>query len=168
MTGFTDPFMVPYVLALGGRAFHAGLLSSVRNLVLSLSQICAVEAVHAVGSRRRIVLWAVGIQAVLWIPIALAAPAFGSSAILVVITLFTIGSTAAALGGPVNFVYDASNPDVRTRDLPYFNVINGCCVSLGAERRLAPESTAGDRWEKRVRHAVCRFGELPLPCNGAV
>ena len=32
----------------------------------------------------------------------------------------------------VNFVYDASSPDERARYLAYFNVINGCSVSLGA------------------------------------
>jgi hypothetical protein len=41
MTGLSEPFMAPYVLALGGTSFHAGLLSSVRNLVLSLVQLAS-------------------------------------------------------------------------------------------------------------------------------
>jgi MFS family permease len=100
MTGLTDPFMVPYALALGASAFQAGLVSSVRNLVLSVSQLGVVRALHGFGSRKRLVLWAVAIQAALWVPIALARPLFGPWAVPALIALFTIGSTGAALAGP--------------------------------------------------------------------
>lgn len=101
MTGLTDPFMIPYALALGAGPFEAGLISSVRNLVLSLSQIASVRLVHWFRSRRRMFLWAVGIQAVLWVPLALVHPLFGPWAVLALILLYTLGSTSAALGGPV-------------------------------------------------------------------
>jgi MFS family permease len=101
MNGLTDPFMVPYALALGAGAFEAGLLSSVRNLILSLSQLGTVRLIHWVRSRRRMFLWAVGIQAVLWVPLALVDPLFGRWALAALILLYTIGSTSAALGGPV-------------------------------------------------------------------
>jgi len=101
MTGLTDPFMIPYALALGAGPFEAGLLSSVRTIVLSLSQIASMRFVTWLRSRRRMFLWAVGIQAAVWVPLALLHPLFGGWAVAALILLYTIGSTSAALGGPV-------------------------------------------------------------------
>lgn len=51
--------------------------------------------------------------------------------------LFSVFLVAGFLWGGlnlcmVNFIYDAATPAKRTRCLAYFNVINGCGVSLGA------------------------------------
>jgi MFS family permease len=100
MTGLTDPFMIPYVLALGATAFQAGLVSSVRHLVLSLAQLGAVRLLHLIGSRKRMVRGAVALQTLLLLPIALAPLLFGAWTVPLVIALFTLGSTSAALGGP--------------------------------------------------------------------
>ncbi len=100
MTGLTDPFMIPYALALGASALQAGLISSARNFVVSIAQVRSVEAVHLAGSRRRLVLWVVGLQAALWVPIAFVQPLFGGWAVAALIALYTIGTTGAALGGP--------------------------------------------------------------------
>src|SRR5207248_6418093 len=43
MNGLTEPFMIPYALALGATSFQAGLLSSVRNLLLSLVQLGSAD-----------------------------------------------------------------------------------------------------------------------------
>ena len=45
MSGLTEPFMIPYALALGATSFQAGLLSSVRNLLISLVQLGAGDVV---------------------------------------------------------------------------------------------------------------------------
>ena len=100
MAGLTEPFMVPYALALGAGAFEAGLLSSVRNLILSFSQLATVRTVHWFRSRRRMFLWAVGVQAGLFIPLAFVRPLFGPLAVFALILLYTAGSTTAAIGGP--------------------------------------------------------------------
>jgi hypothetical protein len=49
MTGLTDPFMIPYALALGATSFQAGLVSSIRNLLLSLVQLKSADAVAWCG-----------------------------------------------------------------------------------------------------------------------
>jgi MFS family permease len=117
MTGLTDPFMIPYVLALGASPAQAGLLSSARNLLLALVQLGSGRAIGLAGSRRRLVLWTAAVQALLWIPIGLAAPLFGSGAVLAVIVLYTIATAVAALGGPAwgSLVADYTDPEERGR-----------------------------------------------------
>jgi len=117
MTGFTDPFMIPYVLALGATPAQAGLLSSVRNLLLALVQLGSARAIRWAGSRRGLVLRMSALQALLWIPIALAVPLFGSGAVLAVIVLYTVGTAAAALAGPAwgSLVADYTDPAERGR-----------------------------------------------------
>jgi len=100
MSGLTDPFVIPYALALGATSFHAGLLSSLRNLLISLVQLKAVDAVRLLGSRRKLVLWCVGIQAALWLPLAFVGPLFGTGAVEGLILLFTLASASAALTVP--------------------------------------------------------------------
>lgn len=100
MTGLTDPFMVAYVLALGGTPFQSGLLSSARNLLLSAVQLCAADAVAWLGGRRPLVLWTAAVQALSWLPVALAWPLFGGWAVVVVIAAYSAGTAASALGGP--------------------------------------------------------------------
>jgi len=100
MLGLTDPFMIPYALALGASAFQAGLLSSARNAILSLLQLKSADAVQRLRSKKRLLLWTVGIQIVLWIPLALVGPLFGPWAVAALILLYTMGTTIAAFGNP--------------------------------------------------------------------
>jgi MFS family permease len=100
MTGVTEPFMAPYVLALGGTSLQAGLLSSVRNLVLSLIQLASAPAIRVAGSRKTLVLWTAAVQAVLWFPIAIVGIAFGRDAVPILIVLYTTGTAISVLGGP--------------------------------------------------------------------
>ena len=97
-TGATEPFMIPYALALGASPSVAGLLSSGRNLLVAILQLWTSDAVARLGSRRRLALWTTGLQAVLLVPVALARPLFGEHAVAALITFFTLGAAIAALG----------------------------------------------------------------------
>jgi MFS family permease len=100
MNGLAEPFMAPYVLALGGTDFQAGLLSSARNLVLSLIQLMAAPAIRAAGSRKRLVLMTARVQTLLWFPLALVGMLSGQHAIVMLIVLYTAGTAASMLGAP--------------------------------------------------------------------
>jgi MFS family permease len=117
MNGLTEPFMIPYVLALGATTFQAGLLSSVRNLLLAVVQLGSAGAIRRLGSRRALVLLTAGVQALLWIPLAFARPWFGDAAVVAVIAAYTIGTASAALGGPAwgSLVADYTAPSERGR-----------------------------------------------------
>ncbi len=98
--GLTEPFMIPFALALGATTFQAGLLSSTRNFLDSLVQLGSAEAVARLGSRKAVVLATVGLQTALWIPIALVAPLFHPHAVAALIVLYTISTASVGLGGP--------------------------------------------------------------------
>jgi MFS family permease len=117
MAGLTDSFMTPYALALGASPFQAGLLSSFRSFVVSVTQLKSADALRWFRSRKRMVLWTAGLQAFLWIPLAVAAPVFGRLAVPVLIGLYTLGTTSAAFGGPAwgSLVSEYLSPQARGR-----------------------------------------------------
>ncbi len=127
MTGLTESFMVPYALAMGATAFQAGLLTSVRQLVLSLAQVKSAEGVHWAGSRKRLALWTSGIQGLLWIPTAFVAWLFGPWAVGALVVLFTLGMTANAFGTPAwgSLVSEYLAPDDRGRFFGRRNLLLG-------------------------------------------
>lgn len=100
MTGATEPFMIPYALALGAGAFEAGLLSSGRNLLVAILQLWSAELAGWMRSRRRLVLVTIAVQGMLWVPLAFAGSLFGAYAVLGLIACYTLGTAIAALGGP--------------------------------------------------------------------
>lgn len=100
MTGATEPYMIPYGLALGAGAFEAGLLSSGRNLLVAILQLWSAELAASLRSRRRLVLATTAVQALLWLPVAFARPLFGAHAVSGLIVCYTLGAAIGALGLP--------------------------------------------------------------------
>jgi MFS transporter len=117
MAGLTDSFMIPYALALGAGPFQAGLLSSFRNFIVSVTQLKTSDALRWFRSRKRLVLWTASLQAVLWLPLAVVGPLFGDLAVPVLIVLYTLGTTSAAFGGPAwgSLVSEYLPPESRGR-----------------------------------------------------
>lgn len=117
MAGLTDSFMVPYALALGASPFQAGLLTSFRSFIVSVTQLKSADALRWFRSRRKMVLWTAGVQALLWIPLAVVGPVFGYLAVPALITLYTLGTTSAAFGGPAwgSLVSEYLSPRARGR-----------------------------------------------------
>lgn len=100
MSALTESYMIPYALVLGASAFQVGLLSSVRNFILSLVQLKSAEAVSWFHSRRKLVLWTGLVQGLLWVPLAVVGSLFGPWAVPALIALYTLGTASAALGAP--------------------------------------------------------------------
>ena len=151
--------MIPYALALGASAFQAGLLSSVRNLLLAFVQLFSAEAVRRLGSRRSVVLWTAGIQAWLWLPLVFVQPLFGQWAVVALIVAYTVGTASAALGGPSwgSLLADHVSPGERGR---YF----GRRAKLVAVATTAAGVLAGGVLQVTRGHAILGFGLL---CAGA-
>lgn len=159
MNGLTDPFMIPYALALGADAFQAGLLSSVRNLLLAVVQLGSGAALRALGSRKALVLWTAGLQAALWLPLVLVRPLFGAWAVAALIVAYTLGTAAAALGGPAwgSLIADYVGPEERGR---YFGRRAWLVGFYGTAAGLA----AGGVLQLARHHVLFGFGAL---CAGA-
>lgn len=73
MTGFTQEYFAPFLLALGGAARHIGMLSALPNLFASLVQLNAPGLTEYVKSRRKTIVIFVLLQAMALLPIALSA-----------------------------------------------------------------------------------------------
>jgi MFS family permease len=71
MIGILDYYLIPYALFLGADVQQIGLLVAVPNLLSAVSQLCAVGVVRLAGSRRRLLIGGIFLQAALLIPVAL-------------------------------------------------------------------------------------------------
>ena len=69
-TGFGDNYINPFAVALGASNFEIGLLTSVSQLVPSIVQLKAADVTERVGSRKKIVVRSVFLQAAMLLPIA--------------------------------------------------------------------------------------------------
>src|SRR3989338_4852820 len=63
MTGLTQDYLTPFLLLIGGTAFHVGILSSAINLSTSLGQLPSAELTIKFHSRKTVVLLFILLQA---------------------------------------------------------------------------------------------------------
>ncbi|HEY2987719.1 MAG TPA: MFS transporter [Candidatus Binatia bacterium] len=73
MSGVTDQYFIPFAIALGATAQQVGWVSGFPNFFGSLSQLFAVQAVHRIGGRLKLIVATVLTQATLLLGIALLA-----------------------------------------------------------------------------------------------
>lgn len=105
MDGFGLRYITPYALALGATNAQIGFLSSFPNLIGNLAQLFTLKLLKK-HSRKSIVLWAVIIQTILWLPLILAGYLYFYKGISVawastlVIAIYAMLVLAGAIGGP--------------------------------------------------------------------
>ncbi len=66
MDGFGLRYITPYALSVGATNFHIGLLNAIPSLLGNLSQLFTLKAMEKY-SRKKIVFWAVFLQALMWL-----------------------------------------------------------------------------------------------------
>ncbi len=86
--GSGEYFISPFIIKLGATNFQVGLLSSLSSLFSSLSQLISADISDKLKSRKKIVLWSMLFQALIWIPLILNALFFKS--VFLTIILFSI------------------------------------------------------------------------------
>lgn len=100
MLSIFDYYLIPYGLFLGASTAQAGLLVAVPNLLSSISQFFAVRAVRLSGTRRNVVVFGTGLQAVLLIPVALLPFLSVPGKIYILVALISIFRLLGSLIGP--------------------------------------------------------------------
>ncbi|MBI2832658.1 MAG: MFS transporter [Chloroflexi bacterium] len=100
MVGLTQDYMVPFALALRATTAQVGLLSSIPNLAMALSQLAAPRLVQWVGNRKGLILPAVFMQALMWLPILLVPYLFPAGKVWWLIAFFTFGTVFGTIGNP--------------------------------------------------------------------
>ena len=77
----TDSFFTPFALVLKASAPQIGLLSAIPNFAGAVSQLAAPKLVALLGSRKRLLLLAVLLGVLVWLPIAFFPWIFGQTAV---------------------------------------------------------------------------------------
>ena len=99
-SGLTQDYISPFALALKATTVQIGLLSSLPNLATALSQLAAPRLSEGDGSRKRLILRAVFVQALLWAPILLIPYFFPGGKAWWLVVLFTLSAIAGSIASP--------------------------------------------------------------------
>ncbi|MDD5126743.1 MAG: MFS transporter [Dehalococcoidales bacterium] len=100
MLGLTQDYIVPFALALKATTAQVGLLTSVPNLAMALSQLAAPLLTEIAGNRKKIILPAVMLHAFMWMPVLLTAFVPPGLRIACLIANYTFTVVLGALGNP--------------------------------------------------------------------
>jgi len=100
MLGLTQDYIVPFALALKATVLQVGLLSSIPNLTMALSQLGAPRLAERAGSRKRLILPVVFLHALMWVPILLIPHLFPGEKIWWLIGFLTLSTVLGSLGNP--------------------------------------------------------------------
>ncbi len=95
-----DNYMTPFALCLGATNPQIGLLIAIPNLLGAIFQTFAVEAVHKIGSRLKLVVHNVGLQALMLLPIGFLGLRHVPHRLLWLIGFVTIYKIITGLIGP--------------------------------------------------------------------
>jgi MFS family permease len=130
MMGLTQEFMSPFALALKASTAQIGLLSSLPNLALALSQLGSPWISERLHSRKSLLVPFVSLQAIVWLPIFIMPQLFDTSAVWWLIGLFTAGSVFGALGNPAwgSMMADLVPAGMRGRYFGFRNKIGGATL----------------------------------------
>ncbi|MFH0924314.1 MAG: MFS transporter [bacterium] len=90
MISIIDYYLIPYGLFIGASVQQIGLLIAIPSFLSSISQFLAVKAVQLAGDRRRLLIYGIGIQASLLIPLTFLPLVISSINAKIVILIFLI------------------------------------------------------------------------------
>lgn len=103
MNGFTQEYFIPFLLFLGGTVKEVGMLTALPNFVAALAQLKSADIVEKAGSRKKIILIFVFLQALMLAPIAFIASSgrFNSPFFFILSVVFftTFGAIATPAWG---------------------------------------------------------------------
>jgi MFS family permease len=100
MLGLTQNYIVPFALALKATTTQVGLLTSIPNLSMALSQLASPRLAERAGSRKDLILPVVLLHALMWLPILLVPYLFPGAKIWWLIVLVTLSVVFGSLGNP--------------------------------------------------------------------
>jgi MFS family permease len=130
-SGLTQDYISPFALALKATTVQIGLLSSLPNLATALLQLAAPRLSEEEGGRKRLILRAVFVQALLWAPILLIPYFFPGQKAWWLVALFTLSAVAGSIASTAwwSLMADLVPPGMRGR---YFGLRGRICgvVSL--------------------------------------
>jgi len=130
MAGLTQNYVTPFVLELKATSFQIGLLSSVPNLSMALSQLATPTLTQRMGSRKRITLTAIFLDALLWLPLVFIPFLFKQDAVWFILILFAFKGVAGSMGSPAwsSMMADLVPQGVRGRYFSWRGTLQNAAV----------------------------------------
>ena len=100
MLGLIQNYVTPLALVLKATTAQVGLLASIPNLVVALSQLAAPDLSERAGTRKRFILPMVFLHAIMYIPILLIPFIIQSSQVYWLIAFVTVSAVLGAISNP--------------------------------------------------------------------
>lgn len=100
MLGLIQNYITPLALALKATTAQVGLLSSIPNLIVAVSQLAAPDLSERAGSRKGFILPMVFLHAMMYIPILLIPFIIQSSQVWWLIAFVTVSAVLGAISNP--------------------------------------------------------------------
>ncbi len=115
MLGFTQDCVTPFALALKATTAQVGLLSSIPNLAMALSQLAVPRLAEKATSRKKFIVPIALAHALMWLPVLLIPYLFPGEKVWWLIAFFTIITVLGSLGNPVwgNMMADLVPEEMR-------------------------------------------------------
>ena len=128
--GLTQSYIIPFALQLQATTFQIGLLTSIPNLSMALSQMIAPNLTERIGSRKGIIFPAVLVDALMWLPIFLIPFLFKENSFLFLIIFFAFKAVGGGLAGPAygSMMADLAVAGVRGRYFSRKLMVNNACT----------------------------------------
>jgi MFS family permease len=134
MLGFTQSYITPFALALKASTSEIGLLASIPNLTMALSQLSAPDLSARAGTRLKFILPVVFLHALMFIPILLIPFILPGSKIWWLIGLITVSTVLGAIANPAwgSMMADLVPDRVRGRYFSFRSRIAGFIVLVAS------------------------------------
>ncbi len=100
MAGLTQNYITPFALALKATTSQIGLLASIPNLTMAVSQLTAPAFTERAGSRKGLILPMVLMHALMWGPILLIPYLFPTAGVWWLIVFITLSTVIGGLANP--------------------------------------------------------------------
>lgn len=101
MLGLTQDVITPFALVLKATTAQVGLLASIPNLAMALSQLTVPRLAERARSRKKFILPIALAHALMWLPVLLIPWLFPGDKVWWLIAFFTVITALGALGNPV-------------------------------------------------------------------
>ncbi len=127
MTGFGNSYINPFAIALGASNTAISLLSSLPELFKALFQLVSVQLTDTIKQRKKIILAAALIHAIMWIPLFILPFAIDSFSTPLLILVVIISFIADGFGAPpwISWIGDLVPEDKRGKFFGLRNRIMG-------------------------------------------
>ncbi len=121
MLGLTQSYLTPFALTLGASTAQIGLLTSVPNFSMAISQLTAPGLCELTGSRKRFILPVVFLHALSWLPILFIPYLFHQSPVVWLVGFVTLNMILGSIANPAwgSMMADLVPPVIRGR---YFSI----------------------------------------------